>query len=328
MIVRPAGGPFVVVGLLSASVVVGSAVANGRNLWPQTTFVLLLLLLHYLYLSRRLLELRLDEIIYRTLFKTTRIRLGDLRSIEYEDLVTSTRPSVAMVLRLKGSNSPVVILRPRQFRKEDWSRFAGELERRSGLRFNVASPHEIPKPRPQPARPLDQLLALLVIGGAFFFYKVSDDYQYFEELPAIVFRVGGVSFLVGLLLLGAFRARLASLGWQTGSVVAWLGLVGAAALVAMLSVGLMKFANGFLDNAPPRYERFIVVKRSRIDGYMLKVRADATTNIEPGDYEVKVSWDDWDSSAKEDVVLVDVRPGFLHLPWVAGYRTCGDSKCM
>ncbi len=328
MIVRGARGPFIALGVLGAALIVGSVLVwrDRPYVLPELAFVGVLLFVHYLYLSRKLLELRLDEVIYRTLFKTLRVRLGDLESIHYERMV-ARRGEFALVLRLKESNRPVAILFPREFRREDWTAVVGELERRSGLRLNVPSHREIPKPAPEPARPRDLFLVLAVMGGALGLNTVNREFPYLDMFPAATLAVGAAVFVVTLVLVGRARERFAPWGWQEGAATVWLGLVGLAVLFAFFAVSLMKFTNGALDWSPVNYVRFTVLSVSR-NAYTLGVRpAFATTTLAEDYYWLDVSWDDWESSAKGDVVLVDMRPGFLHLPWVAGYRTCGDTKC-
>ncbi len=316
-------------GVLGAALIAGSVVVwrDRPYVLPELAFVGVLLFVHYLYLSRKLLELRLDEIIYRTLFKTIRVRVNDLGSIHYERM-EARKGKFALVLRLKEGNRPVAILMPSAFREEDWRRFAGELERRSGLRLNVPSFREIPKPAPEPARPRDLFLVLVIMGGAFGLYTVNQEFPYLETFPAAPLMVGAAVFVVTLVWGAGARERLASWGWQEGPAMVWLGLVGLAALFTFFAVSLMQFTNGALDRSPPNYVRFTIMRRAK-NSYLLGVRpAFASTTLAEDYYSLEVSWDDWGSSAKGDVVLVDMRPGFLHLPWVAGYRTCGDSKCL
>ncbi len=327
MIVRGARGPFIALGVLGAALIASSVVVwrDRPYVLPELAFVGVLLFFHYLYLSRNMLELRLDEVIYRTLFKTIRVRVDDLGSIHYERM-EARKGQFALVLRLKEGNRPVAILMPRAFREEDWKRFAGELERRSGLRLNVPSFREIPKPAPEPARPRDLLLVLVIMGGAFFFYTANQDFPYLDMFPAVTLSVGAAVFVVTLVLVVRARERLAPWGWQEGVATLWLGLVGLAVCAAFFAVGAMKFINGALDRSPPNYVRFTIMRRDK-SSYVLGVRpAFASTTLAEDYYSLEVSWDDWGSSAKGDIVLVDMRPGFLHLPWVAGYRTCGDNR--
>lgn len=341
MIVKVAKGPIIALGLVSAAVIVGGAVAAADGpayLWAELGVVVLVLLLRYLYLSRRALELRLDEIIDRTLFKTIRIHLRDLASIQYEPMAPR-RSRIALVLRAKPSNRPVAVLSPREFRRDEWTRFVAELHRRSGLPLNVSAPDEIPNPPRQRARPLDLFFVLVFLGGGLLFYQLSDDYPYLELLPAPTVLLFAAVFVVTLVVAGAARDRLAALGdssegyWSEGPriegrVVVWLGVIGLAVFTAIGVVGAVHFANGAFDRTPPHYMRFVVTRRRQMDGYFLEARPDSTTNIESKGYDIHVTWDDWDASARGDIILVDVRPGFLHLPWVAGYRTCGDSQCL
>jgi len=329
MILRSSQRRFIAWGFLCALVIASGIIGltNDRLVWPSLVLAGVLLLGHYLYLSRLLLELRRDEVIYRTLFKTTRVRVDDLGSIHYERM-EARKGQFALVLRLKAGNRPVAILMPRAFREEEWKRFAGELERRSGLRLNVPSFREIPKPAPEPARPRDLFLVLVVLGGTFGLNTVNREFPYLDMFPAVTLAVGAAVFVVTLVWGAGARERLAPWGWQEGAATVWLGLVGLAALFAFFAVSLMHFANGALDRSPVKYVRFTVLSVDR-NQYVLGVRpAFATTTLVEDYYWLDVSWDDWDSSAKGDVVLVDMRPGFLHLPWVAGYRTCGDDlKC-
>lgn len=328
MIVRGARGPFIALAVFAAAVVAGAVVVWRDRPWvlPQLAFVGVLLFVHYLYLSRRLLELRLDEVIYRTLFKTLRVRLEELGSIHYERMV-ARRGEFALVLRLKESNRPVAILSPRGFPREDWTTFVGELERRSGLRLNVPSHREIPKPAPEPARPRDLFFVVLILGGSIGLYTVNQEFPYLEAFPGVPMMIGAAVFVVTLVLVGRAREKFAPWGWQEGAATVWLGVVGLAALVAYFAVASMKFTNGALDRSPVNYARFTVLSVDRYN-YTLGVRpAFASTTLAEDYYWLTVSWDDWETSDKGDVVLVDMRPGFLHLPWVAGYRTCGDNKC-
>lgn len=306
--------------MLGAALIAGGVVVwrDRPYVLPELAFVGVLLFVHYLYLSRRLLELRLDEVIHRTLFKTLRVPLGELGSIHYQRTV-SRRGQFELVLRLKGSNRPVATLSPRAFRREDWTAFVGELERRSSLRLNVPSHREIPKPAPEPARPRDLLMVVALMGGTFLIYKMTGVYPYLEDLPAAVPFVGVAAFVVALVLLGAVRERLAAWGRQEGPFVVWLGLTGAAALVAFMAVGIMKFANGVFDKTPAHLVPFTVLRRSR-PSYSLRVRPVTAADFAQEEYSIDVGWDDWDSTAKDDTVLVDLRPGFLHMPWVAGHR--------
>ncbi len=328
MVVRSAKGPFIALGLLCVLIIAGGiyAVADRRNTWPYLVILGLLVLYQYLTLSRLLLELRLDEVIYRTLFKTIRVRVDELGSIHYERM-EARKGQFALVLRLKEGNRPVAILMPSAFREEEWKRFVGEFERRSGLRLNVPSFREVPKAAPEPARPRDLFLVLVTIGGAFFFHAADQDFPYLDMFPAVTLAVGAAVFAVTLVLAAGARERLAPWGWQEGAATVWLGLVGLAVFAAFFAVGAMKFINGALDRSPPNYVRFTVMGRAR-NTYGLDVRpAFASTTLVEDYYSLDVSWDDWESSAKGDVVLVDMRPGFLLLPWVAGYHTCGDTKC-
>ncbi|HYT73273.1 MAG TPA: hypothetical protein VEL79_00870 [Vicinamibacterales bacterium] len=327
MILRSSKRPFIAWGFLCALVIASGIIGliNDRPVWPSLVLAAVLLLGHYLYLSRLLLELRIDEVIYRTLFKTTRVRVDDLGSIHYERM-EARKGQFALVLRLTAGNRPVAILMPRAFHEEEWKRFVGELERRSGLRLNVPSFREIPKPAPEPARPRDLFLVLVVLGGTFGLSTVNREFPYLDMFPALTLAVGAAVFVVTLVWGAGARDRLASWGWQEGPATVWLGLVGLAALFAFFAVSLMKFTNGALDRSPPNYVRFTIMRRHK-NSYLLDVRpAFASTTLVEDYYSLDISWDDWGSSAKGDIVLVDMRPGFLHLPWVAGYRTCGDDR--
>jgi hypothetical protein len=172
--------------------------------------------------------------------------------------------------------------------------------------------------------PRDMVLTALMLFGVWLSWKAMNRYPWLDANPSpLGLAVPGMTFLLVFALLTRARRTLMPWGLQK-PILMWGGMAGIAAGVAILATGLLFFANGALDRSPPNYVKFVISKKKRWDtNFVLAVRPavplGSTSRLRSSIY---VTRDDWELSSKDSVVLVDVRPGFLHIRWTAGYRLC------
>ena len=173
-------------------------------------------------------------------------------------------------------------------------------------------------------RPVSWLLGIAMVGVVFVAGKAMDAFPSLQRDPSVAYFVVGVIFLIALLLFARARHRLMPWGSQARSLM-WGGLAGFSAVSAFASWAAISFANGALDRTPDNWTRFSVVGRTRYrDHYLVQLKHETTGS--GGTYwnplSVDVNADDWESAEVGSLLLVDLRPGFFRLPWVAGYRLC------
>lgn len=172
-------------------------------------------------------------------------------------------------------------------------------------------------------RPRDWLLFLAMVGAVVLAGRAMDAFPLLDPDVFTSYLVGGVTFVGALTVLARARRKLIPWGSQA-PLLMWGGLAGFAAAIAVSAWGLVSFGNGALDRAPPNHVRFTVVGRTKYrSSFFLRVERDVhSVASRRSTYSVEVREEDWDSGGKGSSLLVDVKPGFFRMPWVAGYRLC------
>jgi len=153
--------------------------------------------------------------------------------------------------------------------------------------------------------------------------QALDAFPSLERDPVSAYLVAGAILIVAFAALARRRHRLMPWGARTPGLM-WGGLTALAAVIGFASWGLVSYANGALDHAPDNFVPFAVVDRTKYrNDFLLQVKPESTTTFHlSNSLYLDVTRDEWESTDSGSSLLIDLRPGFFHVPWVAGYRLC------
>jgi hypothetical protein len=171
--------------------------------------------------------------------------------------------------------------------------------------------------------PREWLLIVAMVGAVFLALQALDAFPSLERDPVSAYGVTGTILVVAFAFLAHWRHRLMPWGTRAPGLM-WGGLVALAAVIAFASWGLVSYANGALDHASPNFVRFAVVDRTKYhNDFLLQVKPEVKSTLHfRNTLSLDVTPDEWESTDSGSSLLIDLRPGFFHLPWVAGYRLC------
>ena len=177
-------------------------------------------------------------------------------------------------------------------------------------------------------RPASWLAAAAMIAVVFIAGMATDAFPPLQRDPPISYVLVGIIFVVAFLSFASLRGKLMPWGSQARSLM-WGGITAFSAVIAFCCWAALTFANGALDHTPENLKRFAIVGRTHYrDYYLIQVEEESTSSHPHWNpFSVRVKEDDWEASEVGSLVLVDLRPGFLQVPWVAGYRVCDVDVC-
>ena len=172
-------------------------------------------------------------------------------------------------------------------------------------------------------RPRNWLLFIAMVGSMYLADRASHAFPALDPNPIASFLVAGGIFLLSFAILAHVRPNLMPWG-PHAPLIMWGTIAALAAYAGALAWAFIYVGNGALDRATPHEVRYTILARYTYhDAYLLRVAPDST-GAQPGwrPFVLNVTEDDWDASSTGGALVLDLRPGFFHLGWVAGYRLC------
>jgi hypothetical protein len=171
--------------------------------------------------------------------------------------------------------------------------------------------------------PRNWLLFIAMVGSMYLADRASHAFPTLDPNPTASFVVAGGFFLLSFAILAHVRPKLMPWG-PHAPVIMWGTIAALAAYAGALAWSVIYIGNGALDRASPHEVRYTILTRYTYhDAYLLRVAPDSTSG-EPGSrpFVLDVTEGDWDASTTGGALVLDQRPGFFRLRWIAGYRLC------
>src|SRR5512143_865658 len=171
--------------------------------------------------------------------------------------------------------------------------------------------------------PREWLLLLAMVSVTLLAGRALEAFPLLDAQPLTSFVIAGIVFLVTFAALAKVRRKVAPWGSRAPFLM-WGGLLAFSVFAGFLGWSLVSFGNGLFDGAPPNQVRYTVVARYRDrSSYRFQVSPETASGDESnGKYWVDVTEEEWEAGRRGSTLLVDERPGFLGMPWVAGYELC------
>ena len=178
--------------------------------------------------------------------------------------------------------------------------------------------------------PRQWLLFIAIVGSMYLADKTSRAFPTLDPNPTASFVVAGGIFLLSFAILAHGRRNLMPWG-PHAPLIMWGTIAALAAYAGALAWALIYVGNGALDRASPREVPYTILGRYTYhDAFLLRVAPESASG-ESGSrtYVLDVTEDDWDVSSRGATLVLDLRPGFFRLRWVAGYHLCRgrDQSC-
>ena len=178
--------------------------------------------------------------------------------------------------------------------------------------------------------PLVLLELIAMLGLVVLATQVIAEFPTLDPNPPALFVLWGIVSLFAFVPLALARRKLMPWGSQA-PLMMWGSLVAFAALGGFLVSAFTSFGNGILDRSPPHQVPYKILGGSKYGGdHFLRVApASAPGEASPSTYSVLVPERDWEAATEGSVLVVDIRPGFFGMPWIAGHRLCqpDESSC-
>ena len=178
--------------------------------------------------------------------------------------------------------------------------------------------------------PLVLLGLIVMLGLVFLATRGIAEFPTLDPNPPSLFVLWGIVSVLAFLSLARGRRKLMPWGSQAPFMM-WASLVAFAALGGFLVSAFTSFGNGILDRSPPHQVRYKILGGSRYGGdrFLRVAPASAPEEPPPHDYSVLVPERDWEAATEGSVLLLDIRPGFFGMRWIAGHRLCQpeESSC-